>query len=188
MPIQTKAEIIDHVSRSQDFKTICENICPEYSDDLFQEFVITLLLKPANHIEEIFSKGPDQFRAWCIRIIYIMATSGNSTFQRKHRVNSAEAMEIPQSMISGPTADQFVRTIVYTESGTRKQKLLKALEKVLSTKKKDLSREENYERNIVLSVIRYGNCKAVNERTGIPTRSIVTVFRKKQEELKRAIR
>lgn len=77
-----KQELIDEIQKTE-YRQICRKLCDNYSDDLYQELVLTLLEYDPKKLEKI--PNLQQAKYFIVGIICNMAHSSTSPFHKKYR-------------------------------------------------------------------------------------------------------
>lgn len=65
----TRDQIVNQLSTNKRYKDYCKALCQgkDIWNDLYQEFILTVLLKPNEFIEKVYSDGA--MHKWCISVI-----------------------------------------------------------------------------------------------------------------------
>tara|TARA_R110002096_G_scaffold390091_3_gene584522 strand:- start:1120 stop:1728 length:609 start_codon:yes stop_codon:yes gene_type:complete len=160
----SKNKAIVDLLGDQSLKDLAQKLTSEYAEDLIQEVALLLLEMSEEKWDEINKGG--YLRFYVVRTIITMGTSPRSSFARKYELfqNKGEITEL---------ADE-------PNTSDEKEKLFNELEKALDGL-------YWYDAEILKAYVNEGSYRKVQQKTGIPFRSVGNTVKKVIEQIKKEI-
>ncbi len=149
----TVKEIVESIAKDKEYTNMCSKICPDYTDDLWQEALLILLEYDKDKLIGIYKNGRLKF--FVCKILMNQAHSSTSPFHKKYRMRE----------------DLYVSDITYESYDFSKDKLIDNCLSEISIY--GAENDNNWYRSELFKLyMQEGSMRKLSNKTGIPVMSI----------------